>query len=443
MVFALIAGYMLIACDNPKLPKSGLKGEGYLQVEDLVRGNRYGKGGYLLKGHLRSFSWEEGEFKKLPVRCYLIGPAGPPPLDALLYVRGVLKEGRGLSYKFKMDSKEGWRVVDQRPSFSTYRFRAKEGLSQLLKTHFKGEREVSFLNGLATGNFTDSALISCFGRLGLAHLMAISGFHFTILALLLSLILRLLLPPITGRLALALGLTFYALFIGGSASVMRAWTMALLSLVAPLLCRKGNPLNSIGVALGLITLTDPRATATLGFQFSFLCTAAILLFYKPLEELLTYFLPRMSYKEAHLLSVLDKHGYLALAFLRSLTALTLAVHLLALPLTLFYFQRFCLMGLVYNLFFPLLITLVMFLLAIALVLSPLIGPLGRPLFNVVELLTKFSINFASDVPPFFDFTLRTGPLSANLIALIVLAWLTLGFAYAAKKGSLGSVRGCN
>ena len=59
---------------------------------------------------------------------------------------------------------------------------------------------------------------------------------------------------------------------------------------------------------------------------------------------------------------LDQHAYCLLYYLRQGLALALAVNLVAMPITFFYFQKFPLMSLFYNLFFPFLVSFSMLLL---------------------------------------------------------------------------------
>ena len=61
----------------------------------------------------------------------------------------------------------------------------------------------------------------------------------------------------------------------------------------------------------------------------------------------------------------DRHGLCLLHFLRQGLALGIAVNLAALPLTLYHFHKFPLSGLLYNLFFPPMVSISLFLVAAA------------------------------------------------------------------------------
>ena len=113
-------------------------------------------------------------------------------------------------------------------------------------------------------------------RAGLSHLLAVSGLH-------VGLILGgfwWLFGGISNRLT-ALGgasvLLLYGCLVGPRPSLLRAAVMALLVILALVLERPPQALNSLCAALIVILSFDPAAALDLGFQLSFLATAGILL----------------------------------------------------------------------------------------------------------------------------------------------------------------------
>ncbi len=113
-------------------------------------------------------------------------------------------------------------------------------------------------------------------RAGLSHLLAVSGLH-------VGLILGgfwWLFGGISNRLTAWGGvsvLLLYGCLVGPRPSLLRAALMALLVILALVLERPPQALNSLSAALIVILFLDPQAAFDLGFQLSFLATAGILL----------------------------------------------------------------------------------------------------------------------------------------------------------------------
>lgn len=112
---------------------------------------------------------------------------------------------------------------------------------------------------------------------GLSHLLAASGLHVLILATILRSILALI--PIsykTRSFATILVLFFYLLVTGFPPSLVRAWIMASLALVAPDLGFLHRPEDGLEIAWIVILLVSPYALFSPSFLLSFAATAGIL-----------------------------------------------------------------------------------------------------------------------------------------------------------------------
>ena len=123
---------------------------------------------------------------------------------------------------------------------------------------------------------------------GTYHILAISGLNVSILAGFLFGLLRLLrASPQFAALASALLVTLYAALAGGSASVIRAAVMADTYLLAVILDRRGDLLNTLALsALGLLWW-NPRFLFDVGFQLTYLATLGIVLALPRCESTLT------------------------------------------------------------------------------------------------------------------------------------------------------------
>ena len=110
---------------------------------------------------------------------------------------------------------------------------------------------------------------------GIAHIVAISGMHVSILLGILTLL--------CGRrrwLCAVIGVPtviLFALMTGAMPSVVRAAVMQILWLLAPLLRRENDPATSLGAAALCVLIPNPWAIANLSFQLSFGAMAGIFL----------------------------------------------------------------------------------------------------------------------------------------------------------------------
>jgi len=116
-----------------------------------------------------------------------------------------------------------------------------------------------------------------FARAGLAHLLAISGFHVGLIAgvlLLLGGALRLS-PRATAAMTVATTVV-YVLFLGAPHAAARAALQITLALAGRLWQRAADPFSMIAAAAVILLLYDPLALLEPGFQLSFAGTAGII-----------------------------------------------------------------------------------------------------------------------------------------------------------------------
>jgi len=125
--------------------------------------------------------------------------------------------------------------------------------------------------------------------------------------------------------------------------------------------------------------------------------------------------------------VWEQHAYCILSFLRQALALTIAVNITALPLTLFYFHKFPVMGLVYNLFFPFLVSLSMMLLILACISTP-VPWISQGLHHLNEYYTQFVLGFTFNLPSSFDKIWYVAALPAEFLLSYLGIVFLLGIA---------------
>lgn len=191
---------------------------------------------------------------------------------------------------------------------------------------------------------------------GIIHIFAISGLHIGIVAGLLLWIfggigfrLRtrafLLLPLLCG----------YLLLTGVPPSAARACLMALFYCFAPCFWRKPDAICALFVTAAIVLLIEPRWIFNVGALLSFNVMGGILLYFTPLS----YFFSRAM--KAHPQRQLDGDILLYPSWtvrvrrtFAAILSLTLSAWIASVPLCLFFFGRVSLIGLLLNLFVPML-----------------------------------------------------------------------------------------
>lgn len=140
---------------------------------------------------------------------------------------------------------------------------------------------------LARREGLDLQLRERFARVGIAHLLAISGFHVGVIAgMLLGLLLALRIGARHAALGAAAGAWAYVAFIGFPDAACRA---ALILTAAAVSRARGRPAakwGSLGAALLILMVADPRGLASPGFQLSFAGAGGLVAWSSPLARTL-------------------------------------------------------------------------------------------------------------------------------------------------------------
>lgn len=368
--------YSIAEYPFPKIPMEGVDGIAALHIERVSKVERRTGTRFIYRGTIQGF-WDEEGKSSLPLKnspFILSRPekAGQrPAADTDYLIRARLRLNEQGKVIIEGSDSSSWESIPWSFSLAEWRFRAKTIVNNYIQKQFQAKPVQSFLSGLLTGEFDDRELFESFKDLGLIHLLAISGFHFSLIASLAALLLRFVVPERLLPFLLTALLSCYFLFLGWGPSVLRAWMTILLFYSASFCNRFSDSMNALGVALLFSLMIDPPLIQNIGFQFSFLTTAAIL-FMNPLcAEWLNRCFPQHAFKEALQWDMASKHAYIFLRFGLSQLALGIATSAFALPLSLLIFGSFPPLSLLYNLFFPTLVSLSMSLLLLGLLLAPL------------------------------------------------------------------------
>ncbi len=172
---------------------------------------------------------------------------------------------------------------------------------------------------------------------GTVHILAVSGLHIGFFTAILMIIASLVRIPRRFRLFLiAPCLVFYAFIVGTTPSITRAVLMALVVLFGLFLQRRSHILNSLGFAALVILAVSPSQLFSPGFQLSFCAVLSIAFFYERIVSMVHKRRPALA--ERPLLNSVV-----------SLAVLTAAATLGTVPLTVYYFSRVSLVGILANL----------------------------------------------------------------------------------------------
>lgn len=340
---------------------------------------------------------EEGDWVTGKIYAYLLGEEFQPYYAARgIYLSSFLYEYDGVT--IEKSQNKTWKGY-----FLGFRSRLEDVLYTLLP-----EREAGLISGIVLGNRDGipEDVSNTFRMAGVSHLLAVSGLHLTILAQFLmgflalfrlpkKLILLLLIPVVLAFMALT----------GFSYSILRSGIMFLLYLIAELIDRKSEGLNSLGIAVLVLCLLNPFSAGDTGLLLSFSSTLGILLFKGRLMAKIKAHLPvrlEVSSWKRPVVAVIDS------------MVLTVSSSVFTIPISIFAFGAVSLIAPLANLLmvFPGSVLLVLGALtvsigslsvAVALPLAFLAGLLARYEIGVSWLLSKIPFAVADASEPYIRF----------------------------------------
>ncbi len=180
---------------------------------------------------------------------------------------------------------------------------------------------------LARKEGLDPELREAFARSGIAHLLAISGFHVGVVALLLLTLLRASrLRPRRAAVGAALGTWAYVALLGFPDAACRAAVIVTAVAASRLRGRPPARWGPLGTALLLLLALDPGRIASPGFQLSFAGAAGLAAWARGIQAFLTRRVPRIP------------------TWISSGVAAGVSATLATLPLVAWHFERVSLVG---------------------------------------------------------------------------------------------------
>ena len=208
--------------------------------------------------------------------------SGAFDFQAYLARQGIFAGIQGFTADFESESGWGWWQLRQRIVRSQLRGLGSP-VGQLVSSMVLGRKAVDL----------SPKLRDRFIEAGLAHVLAASGFHVSLLlGIILKLTARLTVKP---RLIIGIGtLVIYLGLTGVQASVFRACLMGVAVLIALAMETKVKPLGSLLLAATIILLFKPLFISDLGFQLSFLATFGLIVTMPGLQKRLDWLPPTIA-----------------------------------------------------------------------------------------------------------------------------------------------------
>ena len=237
-----------------------------------------------------------------------------------------------------------------------------------------------------------------FRRLGILHLIAVSGTHFSMLASMSErLMIRFRIRPVHRCWLLGILTVLYMLLTGMTASVRRAGLMFLITLLCKGLELRVQYFSALNIACGLILLFDPFAVLDMGLHLSYLAVCGCILTIRLEQEMPAY---RKLWKTPVRLDKNGKRIPPVRGWRRTLSPrnlahqavsmllLNLVITCLTLPLSWLYFGEMSLASLLVNLFYIPATGVLLFLTLAYLIVYPL-GFLIVPMAGLLSAYTAF------------------------------------------------------
>lgn len=214
--------------------------------------------------------------------------------------------------------------------------------SQAIVEQSLPEPQASLLSGILLGQ--DRGIppdtIDAFNRTGTSHIIAISGYNITIVAGFLAAFGGLFVRRRHTWLIVVAGIAAYVIFVGASASVVRAGIMGIVYMSATAFGRRSQALNALALAAFVMTLQSPFVLWDIGFELSFAATIGLIVLATPLS---------LAFKRWLEWRVPNERLRALLAFCTEGLWVTAAATLATLPIVVYDFHRFSLISIPVNL----------------------------------------------------------------------------------------------
>lgn len=262
-------------------------------------------------------------------------------------------------------------------------------------------------------------------KVGLDHILGVSGVHFGQLACIVALAASFLRRWAFAAVVWSF-LTLFFFIVGPIPSVFRAWIVATLCVGQRLFSRQVDGLNSLGVGLLTLALFDPGMLTTLSLQLSFLATAALVTWYpiylRAVERLFTRYKPQMVWN----FSLVDQFLFFVLRVVRMASALVLSIAFLMVPYQLAYLSDFPILGVLVNLFLPVFFDIALLVTFFTIAVYTIIPIAGMALGRILEGYVQMLLAVVQEMPSPSWNIVQGITLSEHFVSLYIAFFLLLG-----------------
>lgn len=238
--------------------------------------------------------------------------------------------------------------------------------------------------GILLGNkyFIDDEVISNFKNINVSHLLSVSGLHVSIIAQFLLMIFSFFkLSKRKLNILTIIGILFFMAIVGFTSSATRAGIMLIITLLGKILFKSSDSFNSLGIAILILTITNPFAGSDISLLLSVSATLGIILFS---DKINTIILSKIKGSE---------NLHKSIKYIINLSSVTLAATLATIPINVFYFKKFSFIAIVSNILMvvPAMISLILSLILSITNLFGILKFISMPMGLINSLIIEYLI----------------------------------------------------
>lgn len=336
------------------------------------------------------------------------------------YRRFLLFQGITAQVNLKSDE---YKIVanDKGSSLKTFILHLQTYILHTIKTFIPNPKERGVAEALLIGyrNELDKQLVQSYANTGVVHIIAISGLH---LGMIYGFILLLFSPYKRKkwyRFAMPLTAIFiiwmFTLLAGAVPSILRSAVTFTFIPLGILINRKTNQYNTLAASAFCLLVVNPYYLWDVGFQLSYTAVLSILLFVKPLHNLL------------YVKNKIMNNIWLSVC-------VTLAAQILTLPVILYNFHQFPALFLLTNLLVLFLSEIILFALLFLVIiglLTPIADITGKVIQAMIWLMNSI-IEYTENIPLSVWKNIKTDVAQAWLLYLFIIL-LVLWLLYRLPK----------
>lgn len=251
-----------------------------------------------------------------------------PPMNPHAFDFAAFMNKKGI-YHRAFPKASDWNITEEpQVGWASRLYQLQQYCLAVLQKHLKSEASLAIGAALIMGkrDLISEEIKQAYTNTGAIHVLAVSGLHVGIIYLGLGWILGL--AGLKGKkwrwpksLVLLLGVWTFALFTGGSASVLRAASMFSFLIIGEALYRRHNIYNTLAASAFLLLCIQPLLLFDVGFQLSYLAVIGIVFFQSRI------------YRACYIPNRVGD-------YLWKLASVSIAAQLTTLPISLFYFHQF-------------------------------------------------------------------------------------------------------